>query len=94
MKDLKMLRTIKGCTMSEVAAAIGTTRQYYNYVEKACNKGDHNVLSAKNETLWRRLADFFGIDVFELLGSDILSFAPRNEKEIESIKKHVMDGIE
>lgn len=87
--NLKILRIKKGCTMAEVAGQVGITKQRYNQIEKGnISKG------YRNEEMWRKLADFFGVDVFALMGSEVLTILPRNEEEKKSLLKHIMDGIE
>lgn len=85
MKNLKMLRIKKGATITEVAEYVGITKQRYYQIEHGKSIG------ASNEALWRRIADFYGMDVFELLGSNVLHFKPLNDKEKKSIKEHVLD---
>ena len=85
MKNLKTLRIQKGVTISEVASSIGVTKQRYYQIEHG------KSLGASNDVLWRRIAEFYGIDVFELLGSDVLRFKPLTDAEKKSLKEHVLD---
>lgn len=85
MKNLKTLRIRKGATITEVAEHVGITKQRYYQIEHGKSIG------ASNDALWRRIAEFYGMDVFELLGSDVLHFKPVNDAERKSLKEHVLD---
>ena len=80
MIDLRELRKLKGVTIEIVAKAIGVSKSFYCRIEQ---KG---LPLAKEETC-RKIADYFGVSVFLLLGEGFLRFAPRNDAEWKQVRK-------
>lgn len=75
---LKQIRIIKGVTMAEAARGCGITKQRYNIIEK-------RGLSHSSEEIARKIADFFEIDLFKVVGVDALKFKPRTNEERQSL---------
>lgn len=85
MKDISMIRALRGFTQQEVADHLGVTKQRYCQIEKA-NK------PCGEETM-RKLADLFGVSVFELLGEDSLRVKPKNAEELASAISALSKGL-
>ena len=82
MKNIRLLRVMNGKSLSEVADAIGISRQRYFQIENTGN-------GSANEEILRKIAAYYGFGFFEFLGKDALRFQPRNEAEKKEILKHV-----
>ena len=82
MKNIRTMRTMRGETLEEVANAIGISKQRYSQIENTNN-------GAASEAVLRKIAAYFGIGFFELLGDDALRFKPRDEAERQEVLRFV-----
>ena len=82
--DLKQLRILKGVTASDVAKECGISKQSYSAIERG-------GIAHANEKNARSIAEYFGVNLFSLVGADVLKFKPLNAEEwdvlMESLAK-------
>ena len=73
---LKQIRILKGISAVKVAEACGISKQIYSKLE---NKS----ICYTNEATARKIANYFGVSLFTLIGVENLKFKPRNKEELK-----------
>ena len=76
--ELKDLRIEKGATLEEIADYVGFTKQRYHQIEQ---KGITNT----HEEAARDIAEFFGVNLFDLVGMDNFKFKPKTKEDIDAV---------
>lgn len=83
---LKQIRITKGITMAKVAEDCGISKQRYCRIEQ---KG----LKRCEPDVARRIADYFGVNLFEAVGENALRFLPKTEEERQTLLS-IVSGVE
>lgn len=83
MESIERHRIICGFTQAEVAKTLGMSKQSYATFEK-----NHDKVANCPER-YRKLADLFGVNVFELVGDRALALLPRTKEERDALLKTI-----
>ena len=75
--ELKNLRIEKGATLEEIADYVGISKQRYHQIEAAGITNTH-------ESAARDIAEFFGINLFELAGMSNFKFKPNSKEDVDA----------
>ncbi len=76
--ELKDLRIEKGATLEEIADYVGISKQRYHQIESAGITNTHEAAA-------RDIAEFFGVNLFELAGVDNFKFKPSTKDDFDAL---------
>lgn len=80
--NLEKYRGAKGLTQEELGKMVGMTKQAVSHHER-------NALNPDNAI---KFAEVLGVNVFELMGDDVLLMKPANDKD-KKILKGIIDSL-
>lgn len=83
MNNLKKYRAVTGMTQKEFGDAVGVTRA-------AICEAENGKLGM---TLAKKICDTFNIDIYDLLGGDILRLLPENKEQLSTILFNLVECL-
>lgn len=83
MTLLKKLRTDKGIALTDAAIGIGISKQRLSQMEK----GE----GLTKEPIIRKIAIYYGMNLFDIFGEQVLRYKPKTQEEKNSLLKIVSE---